>query len=74
MQAARKDNASESSDYPDWLVFTGAILPSVLALVLAHRWSRREQSARREQCLREIEAAGGLEAWKRLHFGVPAKR
>jgi hypothetical protein len=61
------------AELADWVPFTGVVLPLVLILLLTHRLSRRAQSASREQCLREIEAAGGLEAWKRLHFGATAK-
>jgi hypothetical protein len=55
----------------DPLSALAVFLPLIVVLVMVYRMStriRRLQTIQREACLREIESAGGFEAWKRIHF------
>jgi len=46
------------------MAYAAFAFPLVAVLVLTWYWNRNS----RRICLREIEAAGGFEAWKKLHF------
>ena len=59
------------SMYRNPLAGLSIVLPALLILVIVHRMSsriKRLETLQRDRCLREIESAGGFEAWKRIHF------
>jgi hypothetical protein len=65
------------ADVPDWILWIVIASPFVLVTLMTIQVSKRMkqlQTLQREICLREIESAGGFEAWKRQHFSATSSQ